>query len=237
MKGIILCGGTGTRLRPSSYILNKHLFNVWNKPLIEYPLETLKKMGVDDFLIVTGSEHVGDFSSYFRRVAHPGLSFTYRTQEEAGGIAQALGLAEDFVKGQDRFPVILGDNIFENTFKMDLKFDCTLFYKEIEDPRRFGVLEKDKIVEKPEQTDSKKAIVGLYVYNRSVFSYIKFLKPSARGEYEITDVNNFYLQGGNVKLAKVRGFWSDAGTHESMFKAAEWARNKGVDNLTCNPEK
>jgi glucose-1-phosphate thymidylyltransferase len=238
MKGVILAGGLGTRLLPLTRVTNKHLLPVYKKPMIYYPLETLVNAGIKDIMIVTGGESPGDFLKLLGSGKEFGLKeihFAY--QEGAGGIAHALSLAEDFADGQ-KIVVILGDNIIEDNikkyvedfekqeFKVNNKVvgGAKIFLKEVPDPERFGVPEfKDgkivKIEEKPKFPKSKYAVVGLYMYDHQVFDVIRTLKPSARGELEITDVNNFYLNQGTLTYEILSGFWTDAGTFDSLLKA------------------
>jgi glucose-1-phosphate thymidylyltransferase len=238
MKGIILAGGTGSRLRPITNVTNKHLLPVYNKPMIFYPLENLVACGFTELLIVSGKEHAGHFLNLLGGGKEWGIKISYEVQEEAGGIAQALLLAEDFA---DKGPVAvhLGDNIFEHTnllvsgvkkFQED-KTGAMIFVKEVPDPERFGVAEiqGDKvisIVEKPATPKSNLCVTGFYIYDSKVFEIIKTLKPSARGELEITDVNNHYIEQGTLKFSKVEGEWTDAGTFESLFRASSLARKK-----------
>jgi len=237
MKGIILAGGNGTRLLPCTQLTNKHLLPVYNKPMIYYPLETLVSSGIKDILIVTGGNSPGDFLKLLKNGKNFGLKeihFLY--QDGAGGIADALRLAEDFADN-DKIAVILGDNIFEENVKKYIEnFEnqekgAKLFFKEIPDPKRFGVGEfKDGkligIEEKPEEPKSNLACTGLYMYDNQVFNMIKTLKPSTRGELEITDVNNFYIQQGTATYEILQGFWSDAGTFKTLFESAEFMRKK-----------
>lgn len=221
-KGIILAGGSGTRLLPLTKTTNKHLLPVFNKPMVLYPLATLKRMGINDILIVTGGNHLGSFADLLGDGSEYGVSLTYKVQKEAGGIAQALLLAENFV-GDDKFAVILGDNIFSTDIKVPTQ-DAAIVLKRVANPRRFGVWDESerRIVEKPSDPPSDKAVLGLYFYNKKVFEFIKTLKPSDRGELEITDVNNWYLENDNVDIIEYDGFWSDAGTFESMQAAANF---------------
>ena len=230
LKGIILAGGTGSRLRPLTLVTNKHLVPVGRDVMIEYPLSTLKNLGIESITVVTGKEHAGAIMDYLCQ-SHPELNFSYKVQKEAGGIAQALGLAEDTVSNS-KIAVILGDNIytenFENYSKQFLEYSAgtMLFLKQVPDPYRFGVAElnREKIIsveEKPRIPKSNLAVTGLYFYDNTVFEKIKKLKPSARGEYEITDVNNMYIQDGKATYAMVNGFWSDAGTHDSREHCEE----------------
>ncbi|MEX1064209.1 MAG: sugar phosphate nucleotidyltransferase [Candidatus Paceibacterota bacterium] len=235
MKGVILAGGKGTRLLPLTKITNKHLLPIFNGAMIEYPLATLIKGGMKDILIVSGREHAGDFVEYLGSGKDFGVKFSYKVQDEAGGIAQALLLAEDFA---DKGPitVILGDNVFENNFSKNMKSfrnGARIFLKKVPDPKRFGVPElKGKIVtqifEKPANPPTPYAVTGLYQYDSDVFKIIKRLKPSARGELEITDVNNAYIKRGKLRAELVKGFWSDAGTFDSLAKTVEWAMKKSL---------
>ncbi len=230
MKGIILAGGLGTRLSPLTRVTNKHLLPVYKKPMIYYPLETLVKAGIKEIMIVTGGESPGDFLKLLGSGKEFGLKeihFTY--QEKAGGIAQALSLAEDFAD-REKVVVILGDNIFEDDITPYLKkFEnqergAKLFLKKVPDPERFGVaVFKNKkliaIEEKPKRPKSPYAVTGLYMYDNQVWDVIKTLKPSARGELEITDVNNFYIRQKTATYEILKGFWTDAGTFDSLLRA------------------
>lgn len=227
MKGVILAGGLGTRLHPLTLITNKHLLPVYNKPMILYPLETLKRSGITDIMIVTGREHAGHFMNFLGSGQQYGVKCSYAIQDtNNGGIADALRRAEDFSQGQP-IAVILGDNIFGQDFHKDvLSFEsgAKVFFKEMKNPSRFGVpvfdSSRKKIVmieEKPKKPKSKFAQTGFYMYDNAVFSMIKTLKPSARGELEITDVNNIYLKRGALSHGIIKGLWSDAGTFESLL--------------------
>ncbi len=230
MKGVILAGGTGSRLMPLTRVTNKHLLPVYKKPMIYYPIEKLVEMGAKEILLVCGKEHVGDFVRLLGSGRDFGVNFTYEIQESASGIADALRLAEDFVDGQ-KFAVVLGDNIFEDSFSGALhefrkgKEEARVFLKEVQDAERFGVAEVQgsrvlKIEEKPAKPKSPYAVTGLYMYDGSkVFDIIAGLKPSKRGEYEITDVNNHFAKKGTLGAAFLKGFWTDAGTFESYFRA------------------
>ena len=226
MKGIILAGGTGSRLRPLTKVTNKHLLPVGRKPMIYHPIEKLRGIGIEDILIVTGVEHMGDIVSLLGSGSEFGCRFTYKVQDKAGGIAQALGLAEGFV-GQDSMAIILGDNIFEDDlrpFAKDFKKGAKVLIKEVSDPGRFGVVElKGKkivsIEEKPKKPKSNYVITGIYFYDQQVFDVIKKLKPSKRGELEISDVNNAYLKNGDLDYDILSGWWTDAGTFESLERA------------------
>lgn len=231
MKGIILAGGSGRRLDPLTRVTNKHLLPIYDKPMIYYPLQTLIDAGIKDILIVSGPGHAGDFVNLLGSGKELGIRLSYEIQYEPGGIAQALGLAEDYSEG-DSICVILGDNIFED--KLDLtnySGGARVFLKEVPDPERFGVAEvKDgKIVsieEKPIKPKSNLVTTGLYIYDSRVFDIIKTLKPSGRGELEITDVNNNYVNEGKMDSKILMGKWSDAGTFESLFHAGTIARGK-----------
>ena len=245
-KGIILCGGEGTRLRPLTSITNKHLLPIYDKPMVLYPLETLKTLGIKDILLVSGGEHIGRFTEFLGDGRDFGVNLTYRVQRDAGGIAEALGLAKDFANGES-VAVILGDNIFDNgeILKRILYHDGTmevlndgrtrLFVKKVEDASRFGVLIDGmkevmpevgwKIVEKPKGMKEGEAVTGLYIYPNKVFDIIPTLKPSARGELEVTDINNYFLSRptNSSVVYRLEGFWSDAGTFESLLKSSNWA--------------
>lgn len=236
MKGIILAGGTGSRLYPLTKVTNKHLLPVYDKPMIFYPIQTLINAGIKEIMIVSGRGHAGHFLELLGSGADHGVHFTYEIQEQAGGIAQALSLAEDFVDG-DSVTVILGDNIFQDDIKEDVaNFNdgAKIFLKEVSDAHRFGVaeLKGDKVIgieEKPKEPKSNFAVTGLYIYDSKVFSAIKTLKPSGRGELEITDVNNYYINKGAMKYGILEGFWSDAGTFESLLRASIMVKNsKGI---------
>ena len=234
MKGIILAGGTGSRLYPLTKVTNKHLLPVGKYPMIYYAIAKLKEAGISDILIVTGREHMGDVVSLLGSGREFGVAFTYKVQDEAGGIAQALSLAENFVNG-DRMVVILGDNVFEGciapfveNYKMQPS-GAKILIQKVHDPQRFGVpeLKEGRIVsieEKPHSPKSSFAVTGIYMYDSKVFDYIRILKPSARGELEITDVNNAYIQAGELTYDILEGWWTDAGTHESLVRANDLAK-------------
>ncbi len=238
LKGIILAGGTGSRLHPLTKVTNKHLLPVGRKPMIFHPIQKLTEAGVKDILIVTGVEHMGDIVNLLGSGKDFGCRFTYKVQEEAGGIAQALGLAENFCGG-DLFCVILGDNIFQDNlteFVSDFRSQgegAKVLVRKVHDPQRFGVveIEKNKIVsieEKPKKPKSNLAITGIYFYDKNVFKIIKTLKPSKRGELEISDVNNAYLKKGKLSFSLLNGWWSDAGTFESLEKATLLVEGKAT---------
>ena len=230
MKGIILAGGLGSRLFPLTKVTNKHLLPVYNKPMIYYPVETLVQAGVRDILLVTGGNSAGEFLRLLGNGKPFGLKhINYTYQEGEGGIAQALALAEHFVDGE-RMVVILGDNIVEDNIAPYLdrfrkqKSGGRLLLKKVPDPQRFGVAEFRgrkvvKIAEKPKKPKSRYAVVGVYMYDAEVFEIIRTLKPSGRGELEITDVNNRYLERGLLDYDFLKGYWTDAGTFESLFRA------------------
>jgi len=234
MKGIILAGGTGSRLFPLTKVTNKHLLPVGRKPMIYYPVEKLVRAGIEHILIVTGVDHMGDVVNLLGSGKDFGCQFTYRVQDEAGGIAQALGLAKEFARG-DRMVVILGDNIFEDEIKDHVAAfaaqprGARILLKEVHDPGRYGVAEVngDKIVgieEKPKAPKSNMAVTGIYCYDDKVFEVIAKLKPSKRGELEITDVNNGYLALGEMSWSALKGWWTDAGTFESIDVASRLAQ-------------
>lgn len=234
MKGLILAGGKGTRLAPLTNTTNKHLLPVGKKQMILYPLQTLLDAGIRDIMIVTGPDHAGHFMNLLGSGAALGCRLTYRIQDQAGGIAHAVALAEDFV-GQDNVTVILGDNLFEDNFLAPISSfqgGALTFYKAVHDPQRFGVVEVDpsgrvlSIEEKPENPKSNFAQVGLYVYDATVFDVIRALKPSPRGELEIAHTNSAFLAQGRLTARPVRGFWSDAGTFESLRRASEYFENR-----------
>lgn len=238
MKGVILAGGLGTRLYPLTWATNKHLLPVFDQPMIFYPINTLVKAGVREILVVTGGPHAGHFLQVLKNGKELGLKhLEYAYQEGEGGIAAALSLAEDFADG-GAVAVVLGDNTTDADISPAVKNfqeGATVFLKKVPDPERFGVpvfSKKDpkkiiKIEEKPAKPQSSFAVTGLYLYDNEVFKIIKTLKPSARGELEITDVNNSYLEQGKLNWFELEGFWSDAGTFESLFRTNQyWAKKK-----------
>jgi len=231
LRGVVLAGGTGSRLRPLTKVTNKHLLPVGPKPMIYYPIEKLLGVGIEEILIVTGVEHMGSVVGSLGSGREFGCRFTYKVQDEAGGIAQALGLAENFANGQP-LAVILGDNIFQSNLKPHAERflaqgnGARLLLKEVADPERFGVAEirDGKVVgveEKPKTPKSNYAITGIYFYDGEVFDIIRQLKPSGRGELEITDVNNWYIQKRQLSCDFLEGWWTDAGTFESLVRANE----------------
>lgn len=235
MKGVILAGGLGTRLYPLTYATNKHLLPVYDKPMIFYPIQTLVKAGITEIMIVTGGPYAGHFMQVLRNGKSLGvkhLEFAY--QENEGGIADGLRLAEDFAD-RGNITVILGDNTTDADIKSavnNFKSGALVFLKKVPDPKRYGVPafakgDQSKIIridEKPKDPASNFSVIGLYIYDFQVFSYIKTNKPSERGEMEITDVNNRYIEDGNLQWAEIKEFWSDAGTFKSLYLANKyWA--------------
>jgi len=238
MKGIILSGGTGTRLYPLTKVINKHLLPVGKKPLIYYAIEQLVNADVTEILIVTGIDHMGDMVNALGSGKEFGCEFTYKVQDEAGGIAQAVGLGEKFSEG-DKFVAILGDNLFGENISIYIdeykkqKTGARVLLKEVDNPRRFGVAEIvdnkiKEIKEKPKNPKSKYVVTGVYMYDREAFEIIKGLMPSARGELEITDVNNKYVEQGNMTYRILKEWWIDAGTFESLKAANELIEKKEV---------
>jgi glucose-1-phosphate thymidylyltransferase len=247
MKGVILAGGLGSRLRPMTLVTNKHLLPVYDRPMIYYPIQCLLGAGIREILIVTGGDHAGDFLRLLKNGKHLGLKhLEFAYQEGEGGIADALKLAEDFADN-DKVCVILGDNIIENNIRQAAgeffaqPSGAKLLLKAVEDPQRFGVAEFKgepgrgpitRIVEKPSNPQTNFAVTGIYFYDAGVFEVCRNLKPSARGELEITDVNNHYLARGDLTYNLLEGWWTDAGTIESLYRAtcrvAEGGANKGT---------
>jgi glucose-1-phosphate thymidylyltransferase len=246
MKGIILAGGLGSRLRPLTLVTNKHLLPVYDRPMIYYPIQCLLNAGIRDILIVTGGEHAGDFLKLLKNGKHLGLRhLEYAYQEGEGGIADALKLAEDFADG-DKVCVVLGDNIIEGNIKQAAGDFFTqasgakILLKEVPDPERFGVVRFEgepgsgrivEIIEKPKKAPSNFAVTGIYFYDNSVFEICKTLKPSGRGELEITDVNNAYLQRGDLTHNILQGWWTDAGTFESLYRANSAVAKDGANHV------
>ena len=235
MRGIILAGGTGSRLFPLTKVTNKHLLPVGKYPMVFHAVFKLKKAGLTDILIITGKEHMGDVVNLLGSGHEWGVSFTYKVQDEAGGIAQALGLAEQFV-GDEQMVVILGDNVFADDITpyvdnfRNQQTGAKILIQQVPDPTRFGVpeLREDRIIsieEKPKQPKSNYAVTGIYMFDHHVFEIIKTLKPSARGELEITDVNNAYIKRGELTFDILQGWWTDAGTHASLARANELAKD------------
>lgn len=224
MKGVILAGGVGTRLRPLTYVSNKHLLPVYDKPMILYPLDTLRGLGITEILIISGGEHIGRFLEFMGSGTQFGVNFMYMVQKEAGGITQALALAEPFV-GKEQFAVILCDNIFEDS-KIQIPPKCGIVFKEILNPEGLGVFsfKEGKIIEKPKEHVSNLAQTGLYFYTHEIFDFIRTQKPSARGEMEITDLNNWCLEYLETEIIRYEGKWLDAGTFDNLLEASNWAQ-------------
>ena len=231
LRGIVLAGGTGSRLRPLTNVTNKHLLPIGRKPMIYYPIHKMIGIGIQEILVVTGVEHMGDVVSLLGSGKDFGCRFTYKVQDEAGGIAQALGLAENFAR-QSRVVVILGDNLFEDGLKgyaerfMGQKAGARVLLKQVPDPQRFGVAEFTegrvlRIEEKPKRPQSDYAVTGIYFYDEAVYDIIGTLRPSGRGELEITDVNNAYIGRGTLACDLLEGWWTDAGTFDSLKRAGE----------------
>jgi len=241
MKGVILAGGLGTRLYPLTKITNKHLLPVFDRPMIYYPIEALVNAGITDIMIVTGGKKSGDFLSLLGNGGDFGLKhLNYTYQKGEGGIAEALGLCEHWAADDD-ICVILGDNIIEhNIAKAARDFreqgrGAKIMLKEVHDPERFGVadLKGDKVVaieEKPRHPRSNLAVIGIYMYDNRVFEVIKTLEPSDRGELEITDVNNWYIRDGSMTYETLHGWWTDAGTFESLLRAASLVAEGGANH-------
>jgi glucose-1-phosphate thymidylyltransferase len=243
MKGIILAGGLGTRLRPMTLVTNKHLLPVYDRPMVYYPIGTLVAAGITEVLVVTGGEHAGDFFKLLRNGKDVGLKhLEYAYQEGEGGIADALKLAEDFADG-GKICVILGDNIIERNINKAVddfrrqERGAKVLLKKVEDPHRFGVVEFGadgrtitNILEKPKNPPSDMAVTGYYMYDGRVFDICKTLKPSGRGELEITDVNNDYLRRGELTWAELDGWWTDAGTVPSLLRATNLVAETGANN-------
>jgi glucose-1-phosphate thymidylyltransferase len=242
MKGVVLAGGTGSRLNPLTRVTNKHLLPIYDKPMVYYPIQTLVNADVREILLVTGGKNAGDFLRLLgngRTFGLKHLNYTY--QEGEGGIAEALGLAEDFADG-DSICVVLGDNIIENNicnavenFKRQ-KAGAKVLLKEVQDAERFGVAEirGNRVIgieEKPQAPKSNYAVIGVYLYDASVFQKISRLKPSGRGELEITDVNNFYVEEGTLTYEVLHGWWTDAGTFESLLRANNLVAKTGANKM------
>jgi glucose-1-phosphate thymidylyltransferase len=243
MKGVILAGGTGSRLSPLTRVTNKHLLPVYDRPMVFYPIQTLVNAGITDILLVTGGQNAGEFLRLLGNGRDFGLKhINYTYQEGEGGIADALRLAEHFADGQP-ICVVLGDNIIETSIigakKEFERAGCVgghVILKQVEDPQRFGVpvFDGDRIIrieEKPKQPKSRYAVIGIYMYDAKVFDYIRKLRPSARGEFEITDVNNLYLADGHLGYSVLEGWWTDAGTFESLLRASKLAAGSGANKV------
>lgn len=243
MKGIVLAGGLGTRLNPLTKVTNKHLLPVYDKPMIYYPIQTLVNAGIRDIMVVTGGNNAGDFLCLLGDGREFGLKHVHYTYQEGhGGIAEALGLTRHFAE-DDSICVVLGDNIIENNIVDAVKaFEqqqqgAKILLKEVPDPQRFGVpeLNGDRIVrieEKPAHPKSNYAVIGIYLYDSKVYDIVETLKPSGRGELEITDVNNAYIERGQMTYAVLDGWWTDAGTFESLLRANNLVAQTGANKLT-----
>lgn len=239
MRGIILSGGSGSRLKPLTKITSKQLLPIYDRPMIYYPLNTLIKAGIKEILIIIAPERAGDYLNLLGSGKEFGVKFTYEIQDKPEGLAQAFIIAENFIDEED-VAMILGDNIFEDDFSEDIKnfkSGAKIFAKEVSDPERFGVVKlsddnkAELIIEKPQEFISNLAVTGLYVYDNRVVKIAKEMKPSARGELEITDINNWYLQKNELEVAKVEGEWLDAGTFDSLLKAQNVAKEKLVQKM------
>jgi len=232
MKGIILAGGTGSRMGLSTKVTNKHLLCVYDRPMIFFPLWTLKQMKVKEVLVISGKEHVGDMIGLLGSGSDYDVDLTYRVQDGIGGIAEALYLAKGFV-GENHFVVILGDNYFEHDIDIGSldKGEARIFLTSVEEPERFGVVEvkNRKVVsieEKPKKPKSNFIVAGIYVYDWNVFPIIEGIEKSGRGELEITDVHNEYIRKGKLRYSMLRGFWSDMGTPQSLLETSNFIRRK-----------
>ncbi|OGG87555.1 spore coat protein [Candidatus Kuenenbacteria bacterium RIFCSPHIGHO2_02_FULL_39_13] len=239
MRGIILSGGAGTRLKPLTKITSKQLLPVYNKPMIYYPLNTLLKAGIKEILIIVAPERAGDYLNLLGSGSRFGVKFTYEIQDEPKGLPEAFIIGENFID-QENVTMILGDNIFEDDFSTDIKnfkSGGKVFAKKVSDPERSGVVKFDQrmkaleIIEKPKKWISDYALVGLYLYDHRVAKIAKNLKPSDRGELEIVDVHNWYLIKGELEVAMVNGAWLDAGTFDSLLEAQNLAKQKLQEKL------
>jgi glucose-1-phosphate thymidylyltransferase len=234
MKGIVLAGGSGTRLRPLTSVTSKQLLPIYDKPMIMYPLETLLHAGIREILIIVAPDHAGDFLHLLGSGKEFGAKFTYEIQDKPAGLAEAFIIGADFI-GDDNVTMILGDNIFEDDFSQTIKGFKSgghVFAKEVPDPERFGVVKFDdkmnavQIEEKPKAYLSNFAVTGLYIYDNRVVEVARQVKPSGRGELEITDLHNWYLQKGELKVDIVKGEWIDAGTFDSLLRASNLMAEK-----------
>jgi len=242
VKGIVLAGGLGSRLRPLTIVTNKHLLPVYNQPMIYYPIQALINAGITDIMIVTGGNSAGDFLKLLGNGKAFGLKhLNYTYQEGEGGIAAALSLVEHFAAG-DPVCVVLGDNIIEGNIRAAVRAyrhqggGAKILLKKVPDPQRFGVPELDgrrvvRIEEKPKEPKSDYAVIGIYMYDTEVFDIVKTLKPSQRGELEITDVNNAYIERGEMTWDELEGWWTDAGTFESLLRASNLVAETGANKM------
>ena len=247
MKGVVLAGGLGTRLRPLTAVTNKHLLPVFNQPMIYYPIQTLVNAGITDIMVVTGGNSAGDFLRLLGNGKAFGLKhLNYTYQEGEGGIAEALSLVEHFASG-DPVCVVLGDNIIEGNIAdavraySDQGNGAKIILKKVTDPQRFGVPKLDghkvvRIEEKPSVPQSDYAVIGIYMFDADVYNIIRTLKPSGRGELEITDVNNVYIERGEMTWEELEGWWTDAGTFESLLRASDLVARSGANKLQLAPE-
>ncbi|MEM1183408.1 MAG: sugar phosphate nucleotidyltransferase [Planctomycetota bacterium] len=246
MKGVILAGGLGSRLRPMTLVTNKHLLPVYDRPMVYYPIQTLLNAAIDEILVVTGGEHAGDFLKLLKNGKQLGIKhLEYAYQEGEGGIADALKLAEDFADGQ-KICVVLGDNLIQHNIRQAASefyvqaSGARILLKQVPDPQRFGVIEFEgevggspikQIIEKPSDPPSDYAVTGIYFYDATVFDIANEQRPSDRGELEITDVNNAYLERGDLKYNLLDGWWTDAGTIESLHRASTLVAEGGANNV------
>ena len=248
MKGVVLAGGLGTRLRPLTSVTNKHLLPVYNQPMIYYPIQTLVNAGITDIMVVTGGSSAGEFLRLLGNGKAFGLKhLNYAYQEGEGGIAEALSLVEHFAAG-DPVCVVLGDNIIEGNIRVPVDayrrqgHGAKILLKKVPDPQRFGVpkLDGDRVVridEKPAEPESEFAVVGIYMYDGGVYDIIRSLKPSGRGELEITDVNNAYIARDAMTWEELEGWWTDAGTFESLLRASILVADTGANKLDFEPQE
>lgn len=241
LKGVLLCGGEGTRLRPMTEVVNKHLIRVHTLPMAEYPLLKMIEAGIDEILIVSGGDNFAAVVKYFGSGSKWGINITHAIQDRAGGIAEALGLAQGFV-GENKVMVCLGDNLWSMSLKPHVRVpfgDCTLFSMYSKTPERFGTLKFDgndnpiDVIEKPKEFISNMILTGIYVYGPSVFEVISILKPSERGELEISDVNRYYIKSGKARIIKMDGWWSDCGTIETLLQTEEMIKNDRSISTVC----
>lgn len=239
MRGIILSGGSGTRLRPLTKITSKQLLPVYHRPMIYYPLNTLIKAGIKEILIIVAPERAGDYLNLLGSGKEFGVKFTYEIQDKPEGLAQAFIIGENFIDNED-VVMILGDNIFEDDFSDEINSfngGAKIFAKKVNDPERFGVvkfnnvMKAEKIVEKPQEYLSDYAVTGLYIYDKRVIEVAKNLKAGIRGELEITDVNNWFLNKNELSVAEVKGEWLDAGTFDSLLRAQNFVKEKMADKM------
>jgi len=248
LKGVVLAGGLGTRLRPLTAVTNKHLLPVFNQPMIYYPIQTLVNAGITDIMVVTGGNSAGEFLRLLGNGKAFGLShLNYAYQEGEGGIAEALSLVEHFASG-DPVCVVLGDNIIEGCIAEAVRAyreqgrGAKIILKKVTDPQRFGVPKLEgrnvvRIEEKPSVPQSDYAVIGIYMFDKDVYNIIRTLKPSGRGELEITDVNNAYIERGQMTWEELEGWWTDAGTFESLLHASELVAQTGANKLQLTPQE